>query len=175
MERGISRVFVTRAAGARSRGLLTSAELRIPCVLGRAGISYLKREGDGATPAGVLHPTQVLYRPDRIGRPDTALPRKVIGLTDGWCDDPGDRNYNRPVTLPYPGRHENLWRADRLYDLVVVLDWNVAPTAKGRGSAIFMHLAQPDRSPTEGCVAMAPEAMARLLKRLSPHTRIEIG
>jgi L,D-peptidoglycan transpeptidase YkuD (ErfK/YbiS/YcfS/YnhG family) len=149
--------------------------MRIPCVLGRAGISRFKREGDGATPAGTLRARFVLYRPDRMARPDTQMPIAAINRADGWCDDPNDRNYNRPVTLPYPARHERLWRDDHLYDIVVVLDWNMAPAVQGRGSAIFMHLARADRAPTEGCVAVAPRALASLLKGLTTATEIEIG
>ncbi len=74
---------------------------------------------------------------------------------DGWCDDADDAAYNKPVPLPYPGRHEILWRADAIYDLVGVLGWNDAPVVKGRGSAIFLHVARPDYAPTEGCIALS--------------------
>ena len=147
----------------------------VPCALGRAGLASNKREGDGATPAGILRPLAVLYRPDRGARPQTRLPVGVIGPDSGWCDDPGDHAYNRPVRLPYPGRHEKLWRSDRLYDVIVVLDYNTAPTIRGAGSAIFLHIAREDFAPTEGCIAVAPDALRRLLAGMDQRTMIAVG
>lgn len=134
-----------------------------PCALGAGGLRALKREGDGGTPVGRLRLCHVLYRPDRIGRPRTALPVSAIRPQAGWCDDPGDRNYNRPVTLPYRGRAERLWRDDGLYDLLVVLDHNERPRIKGRGSAIFLHVARPGHTPTEGCIALHRDHLLRLI------------
>jgi L,D-peptidoglycan transpeptidase YkuD (ErfK/YbiS/YcfS/YnhG family) len=131
--------------------------------LGRAGITQHKQEGDGATPAGMLELRRVLYRADRIARPIASLPIEPIAPEDGWCDDPGHRDYNRPVRLPHDGRHEALWRRDALYDLIGVLGWNDAPVERGRGSAIFLHPARPDRGPTEGCVALALPDLLTLL------------
>jgi L,D-peptidoglycan transpeptidase YkuD (ErfK/YbiS/YcfS/YnhG family) len=144
------------------------------CALGRAGISHRKREGDGATPAGTLSPLLVLYRPDRMPRPRTRLPVRPLRPTDGWCDDPGDRNYNRAVTLPYAARHELLWRKDHLYDILVVLDWNLEPAIPNLGSAIFLHLERPDGGPTEGCIAIAPASMQRVLRDMDETTKIDI-
>jgi L,D-peptidoglycan transpeptidase YkuD (ErfK/YbiS/YcfS/YnhG family) len=93
---------------------------------------------------------------------------------DGWCDDPADRRYNRPVHLPYAGRHEHLWRADRLYDVIVVLDYNLAHPRPGAGSAIFLHIAGPGFPATEGCIAVTPAAMRRLLSRMTPRTVIAV-
>ncbi|HEY8611669.1 MAG TPA: L,D-transpeptidase family protein [Roseomonas sp.] len=126
------------------------------CAIGRGGISDQKREGDGATPRAFLPLRRVLYRADRGRAPHCAVPVEPIGPADGWCDDPSDAAYNRPVTLPYPGRHEVLWRDDSLYDIIGVLGWNDDPVVSGRGSAIFLHVARPDYAPTEGCVALAP-------------------
>lgn len=123
--------------------------------LGRAGVRAGKREGDFATPAGLLSLRRLLYRADRGPVPRAAVPREPIGPADGWCDDPADAAYNRPVRLPYPARCEALWRADALYDLLAVLGWNDAPVEPGRGSAIFLHVATPDFAPTAGCVALA--------------------
>lgn len=125
------------------------------CALGRGGIRVDKREGDGATPAGLLPLRRLLYRADRIAPPVApGLPVEPIAPADGWCDDPGHPDYNRPVTLPHPARHEALWREDTVYDLIGVLGWNDAPVERGRGSAIFLHLARPDLAPTEGCIAL---------------------
>ena len=124
------------------------------CALGRAGPRERKHEGDGATPAGVLALRRVLYRADRVAKPRAAVPREPIGAQDGWCDDPSHADYNRQVRLPHPGRCEELWRRDGLYDVVGVLGWNDAPVVGGRGSAIFLHVARGDYAPTEGCVAL---------------------
>lgn len=133
--------------------------------LGRGGIRTDKREGDGATPAGLLQLRRVLYRADRTAIPATTLPREPIGRADGWCDDAGHPDYNRMVHLPHPARCEELWRADGLYDLLAVLGWNDAPVERGRGSAIFLHVARPDHAPTEGCVALAAGDLRDVLAR----------
>jgi L,D-peptidoglycan transpeptidase YkuD (ErfK/YbiS/YcfS/YnhG family) len=123
------------------------------CALGRGGLRPDKREGDGATPVGTFPLRRVLWRADRLDRPATALPVAPIARDDGWCDDPADPRYNRPVRLPYPARHEALWRDDALYDLLVVLGHNDDPPVPGLGSAIFLHCARPDYAATEGCIA----------------------
>ena len=131
--------------------------------LGRSGVRVHKQEGDGATPAGLLPLRRVLYRLDRLPPPDCAVPIEPIAETDGWCDDPTHRDYNRPVRLPHEARCEDLWRQDGLYDVVGVLGWNDTPVVKGHGSAIFLHVARPDYAPTEGCVALALPDLLRML------------
>lgn len=137
----------------------------IRCALGSAGVvpAGAKREGDGATPAGLWPFRRVLWRPDRGPGPQTRLPCAPIAPDDGWCDAPDDAAYNLPVTLPYPASAERLWREDRVYDLIVVLGYNDDPVAPGAGSAIFLHLAQPDFAPTQGCVAVAAGDLLHLL------------
>ena len=135
-----------------------------------------KREGDGATPVGRFALRRLLYRRDRLpAAPATALPAAVIGRDDGWCDDPGDPAYNRPVRLPYPASHERLWREDGLYDLVVVLGHNDDPPVPGLGSAVFLHVARPDYGPTEGCVALARDDLLVLLEGCGAGTMLEIA
>ena len=131
--------------------------------LGRTGVRTHKLEGDGATPVGVLPLRRVLYRLDRIAAPDCAVPLEPIAETDGWCDDPSHRDYNRAVHLPHEAHYEELWRQDRLYDLIGVLGWNDRPVERGRGSAIFLHVARPDYAPTAGCVALALADLLTLL------------
>lgn len=144
-------------------GTFRLAGLRCRAALGRGGVRTDKQEGDGATPAGLLALRRVLYRADRVARPRAAVPVLPLAPHDGWCDDPADAGYNRPVRLPHPARHEELWRADALYDIVGVLGWNDAPVVRGRGSAIFLHVARPDWAPTEGCIALAlPDLRAAL-------------
>jgi L,D-peptidoglycan transpeptidase YkuD (ErfK/YbiS/YcfS/YnhG family) len=137
------------------------------CALGKGGVvaATRKQEGDGATPAARLPLRRVLYRADRGPAPACAVAVEPLDPADGWCDDAADRAYNRPVRLPFGGRHEVLWRADAIYDVIGVLGWNDAPVERGRGSAIFLHLARPDFSPTEGCVALAPGDLRLVLSR----------
>ncbi len=170
----LPRIIVAATGSIAQRGLLTAGGLTVPCALGRSGIRGGKREGDGATPRGGWHPVAVFWRADRLARPATVLPIQPLTPKDGWCDDPANRRYNRPVRLPYAGRHERLWRADRLYDVIVVLDYNLAHPRKGAGSAIFLHIAGPGFAPTEGCIAVAPDAMRRLLARMGPRTVIDV-
>ena len=145
------------------QGLLQLRGLSWRCALGRGGVRVLKEEGDGATPAGLLPLRRVLYRADRVAVPRAAVAREPIGEQDGWCDDPGHRDYNRQIRLPHPARHEELWRRDEVYDVVGVLGWNDAPVLRGRGSAIFLHVARADYAPTEGCVALSrPDLLAVL-------------
>ncbi len=150
------------------------ASLVLPCALGRSGRATRKHEGDGATPSGIWRPELVLYRADRVQRPTTALPIRPINVDDGWCDAIGDRNYNRWVRHPYPASAERLWRADHLYDVVVVLNHNTRPRVQGAGSAIFMHLARPGYRPTEGCVALTRRHLLFVLARMGRGTRIVI-
>jgi L,D-peptidoglycan transpeptidase YkuD (ErfK/YbiS/YcfS/YnhG family) len=143
------------------------------CALGRGGIRADKREGDGATPVGCFALRRVLYRPDRLVEvPRTGLPVAPIAPKDGWCDDAGDPAYNRPVTLPYAASHEEMWRADGLYDVVVVLGHNDDPVVPGQGSAVFLHVAKPDYEPTAGCVALHLGDLLALLCCCAPGDRL---
>jgi L,D-peptidoglycan transpeptidase YkuD (ErfK/YbiS/YcfS/YnhG family) len=168
------RIVVVRATGDHRRGILVAGPVHARCALGRSGIAWRKREGDGATPAGTFGLVAVLYRPDRVPRPRTSLPVTAIRENSGWCDDPADRAYNREVRLPFAASHERLWRDDHLYDVVVIIDFNLSPPAPGAGSAIFLHLAREDFAPTEGCVAVSPETMRRLLARVGPGSVIDV-
>jgi L,D-peptidoglycan transpeptidase YkuD (ErfK/YbiS/YcfS/YnhG family) len=136
---------------------------RLRCAVGWAGIVGDKREGDGASPAGLWPMREVLFRRDRLGPIETALPVRALAPADGWCDDPADPAYNRRVRLPCAARAERLWRIDRLYDIVVPLGFNDDPVVPGAGSAIFLHVADPDFAATEGCVALALGDLLQLL------------
>jgi len=193
---GMPELVVRRRAGtgpaARHHGLLMLEGRAIPVALGRSGTAFDKREGDGRSPAGRFTILRALYRPDRMARPATRLPLAPIRRDDGWCDDPGDRRYNRPVRLPMGGSravsHERMWREDHLYDLVLILDHNTRPRVARRGSAVFVHLARQVArqvgagqgkagqgfAPTEGCIALRRADMRRLLAMLRPGARIVI-
>jgi L,D-peptidoglycan transpeptidase YkuD (ErfK/YbiS/YcfS/YnhG family) len=172
--RRVRTVVISGLSAAGSRGVVRLGVLNLPCALGRRGRRARKREGDGATPVGSWQTLRVLYRADRIRRPMTGLPVKPIGRDDGWCDAPADRNYNRPVRLPYPASAEAVWRADGLYDIVVVLSHNTRPRVRGSGSAIFLHVAKSGYAPTEGCIALRREHLPALLRILNAATVIRV-
>ena len=155
---------------AQANGTLFLGEGEVRCALGRGGVVAAadKREGDGATPLGDWPLRGVLYRADKHPPPATRLPLQPIGPDDGWCDAPEDPAYNRPVRLPYGASAERLCRDDELYDRVVVLGHNDDPPVAGLGSCIFLHVARPDFSPTEGCVALARADLDRLLAVAAP-------
>ncbi len=154
-------------------GTLIWKEKTYACALGKSGVTENKKEGDGATPIGCFVLREVLYRPDVVGKePITDLPISVILKNDGWCDDPDDPAYNKRVSLPYSGRHESLWRIDEIYDVIVPLGYNDEPVVAGKGSAIFMHVARPNYTPTEGCIALELSDLLEILRTVSRETKI---
>ena len=157
---------VTRreTGGAPHLAMLTLGRTTVPCAIGEAGLTDSKREGDGATPIGLLPLRRVLFRADRVRPPPPGtVPRAPIGASDGWCDDPLDSAYNRAVRLPYGARAERLHREDDRYDVVGILGWNDAPVVRDRGSAIFLHVATADLGPTAGCIALPLPDLLHLL------------
>jgi L,D-peptidoglycan transpeptidase YkuD (ErfK/YbiS/YcfS/YnhG family) len=143
--------------------------------IGPGGIAIKGGEGDGITPRGSFPVREVFYRADRISKPVTALPLRALEKDDGWCDAPGDPNYNRRVLLPYPASAEQMWREDHLYDLVAVLGYNDDPVVPGKGSAIFLHLARPDFSATHGCVALTRDDWLAAIAQLKPGDQVMIS
>ena len=143
-----------------------------PCAIGKGGVRADKTEGDGATPAGCWPIRRVLYRADRLPRPETVFPCDPLQPYDGWCDAPADPRYNEQVRLPYAGRHERLWRDEEIYDCIVVLGYNDAPVRAGAGSAIFLHVARRDLAPTEGCVALPRDDLLDFLRAAEPVSRV---
>ena len=139
------------------------------------GIAVKGGEGDGITPIGAFPVREIFYRADRIPKPDTRLKLRALEKDDGWCDAPDDPNYNRLVKLPYPASAEQMWRQDHLYDLVVVLGYNDDPVMPGKGSAIFLHLARPDYSHTQGCVALAYGDAVAAIAQLQPGDQVVIS
>jgi len=168
-------VRVNPAAGNPRRGWLTAEGWTIPVALGRGGIKANKREGDGGTPRGIFYPRQLWWRADRHIRPRTFLPTRAIRPEDAWCEDVASRHYNRSIRLAEGEPGDRLAREDHLYDFIVEIDHNTRPRIAGRGSAVFLHLARANFSPTAGCVSMTHSAMLRLLRRMGPQTRILIG
>jgi L,D-peptidoglycan transpeptidase YkuD (ErfK/YbiS/YcfS/YnhG family) len=148
--------------------------LAIPVVLGRSGIRADKREGDGATPRGRHRLVRLWWRADRFPKPRTFLPARRITANLAWCEDTADRRYNRPFQRSATEPGDRLKRDDHLYDFIIEIDHNTRPRVAGRGSAVFVHVARPNRAPTAGCVALTAPALRRLLARVGPKTRIGI-
>ena len=171
-------------------GHVKAGSLTLACALGRTGVTYAKREGDKATPAGTMRLLHGYYRSDRMARPFCRIPLRPLTRDLGWCDEPNAPIYNRPDASPMRVSHEKMWRTDGLYDVVFVLDYNIAPRRRSRGSAIFLHCAKPSLTtkpvptklgplrvglnPTLGCVALRPEDMRRLLGRLAHNARLTV-
>jgi L,D-peptidoglycan transpeptidase YkuD (ErfK/YbiS/YcfS/YnhG family) len=172
----ISRAFVRQLPRLPDRppmGLIRIGSQALFCALGRNGVGVKRREGDSITPIGHFRIAKWMRRPDRwtIFRADC----RAIARTDGWCDDPRSFSYNRAVRLPVPFSAETLWRDDSLYDILGVIDFNQRPRVIGRGSAIFMHIAQDGYRPTAGCIALAAGDFRKMQFRLGPAPQIVVG
>lgn len=159
-----------------SDGRFTGEGLSFRCALGKGGVKPAagKREGDGASPIGIWPVRRLWYRPDKGTAPQAGIPGIALHPRDGWCDAPDHPAYNRPVLLPYPASHEQMWREDSLYDLVVELGFNDDPPVAGKGSAIFMHVVRPGYLPTEGCIALAEDDLREVISRLTGASTVEI-
>ena len=155
--------------------MLLAGPLAIPVALGRSGIRANKTEGDGATPRGRFRLVRLWWRADRHARPFTLLPVCRLDAELAWCEDRADRRYNRPFRRSAIEPGDRLWREDHLYDFIIELDHNTRPRIAGRGSAVFVHVARPERSPTAGCIALSIRELRRLLPRLRRGTRIVVG
>ena len=142
--------------------------------IGRAGVTAAKKEGDGATPAGIYPLLSGFYRADRLAPPHSGLPMRALSPGDAWADDPADPDYNRLTTLPHPAHAEPMWLKDAVYDLLVVIGYNMDPVVPGAGSAIFLHIARPDFSPTAGCIAVERDVLIGLVPLLGPGSTIAI-
>lgn len=170
----LARIVVRSAPRDQRRAILQAGTLSIPAAIGRSGRTSRKREGDGATPIASMPLLYAYHRGDRIKPPQSLL---LLLRTRGdmlWCDANGHPNYNRPVRAPFKASHERIERVDELYDICVVMDWNMRMRKRGCGSAIFFHIARPGFTPTEGCVAIRHRDMCRLLPHLDRRTILQV-
>jgi L,D-peptidoglycan transpeptidase YkuD (ErfK/YbiS/YcfS/YnhG family) len=158
----------------RCRAIIRYGSLAIPAALGRSGMSALKREGDGATPIARMRLLYGFTRAERIRLPRTPLRVKRIGKDMLWCYQPEHPSYNRPVKVPFRPSHEEMMRADGLYDICLVLDWNITSRKRYAGSAIFFHLIKPGYEPTAGCIAVHLRDMKRLLPFMRKGTMVKV-
>jgi len=170
----ITRLVVRPAPRDQKRAILQAGHLTFPAALGRGGRTSRKREGDGATPIAAMPLLFAYRRGDRGPWPSSPLTMRRSQPDMLWCDAVSDPNYNRPVRSPFSPSHEKLQRQDELYDVCIVLDWNLRSRKRQCGSAIFFHIARPGYTPTEGCVAISPRDMRRLLPHLSPRTVLQV-
>ena len=173
-QRYVGLIWVRQKPLQRSRARLSAGNLTLDVAIGRSGMRVDKREGDGATPIGTFALGRLWLRPD-AQRHQCALPVRMTRKDDIWCDAPDHRLYNQPAKLPFPASHEVFWREDDLYHAVIEVEWNRRPAIKGRGSAIFLHLARAGLLPTAGCVAVQRKDLARLLARIGRNTQLRFS
>lgn len=167
-------LVVRKAPRFRHRAIVQVGALFFQGAIGRNGITARKREGDGATPLAVMALREGYARRDRGSVPASGLVLRSTRRDDLWCDAAFHARYNRPVKAPFAPSHEEMHRRDELYDICIVLDWNVTMRKQGAGSAIFFHLIRPGYEPTAGCVALSRRDMVRLLPHLRRGTRIKV-
>ena len=147
---------------------------KLRCSIGKNGISYKKKEGDNKTPRGKFRFKYILYRKDRIPNLKTKLKKIVICKKMGWCDDPSSKYYNQMIKLPFKGSAEKLWLKDNIYDIIIIIDYNLNPVIKFKGSAIFLHLAKNTYQSTKGCVAINKNDMKLLLEKINKKSKLQI-
>ena len=159
----------------KKSGYLQYKNLKFRCALGKAGIKKKEKEGDNVTPKGVFKISSIYYRPDKIKNIITTIKKIKIKKNIGWCDDPNSHFYNQPISLPNKFGHEKLYRNDSLYDLILVLNYNVNPIIKNKGSAIFIHIAKKNYKKTRGCVALKKNHLIELISKIKKNTKIKIN
>ena len=147
---------------------------KVKCAIGKRGIGIKKREGDLITPSGIYKIKYIFYRPDKIKNLKTKFRKKTINKKMGWCDDPKSKKYNKLINLPFKFNYEKLYRADGIYDIILVLNFNSKPIKRNRGSAIFIHIAKKNYSPTKGCVAIRRADIKILAKKIDKKTLVKI-
>ena len=148
---------------------------KLRCVVGKRGITHNKKEGDQKTPKGSFKLEYILYRKDKIPVVRSLLKKKPIKKNMGWCDDNASKLYNKLIKFPFKYSAEKLWKLKRIYDLIIVINYNLSPVIKNKGSAIFIHIARKNYSPTEGCVALNKKDLLFLLSKVNNKTKLIIN
>ena len=156
-------------------GYLKYKDFKFKCALGKAGIGEKKREGDNVTPTGTFKIVKIYYRSDRIKKISSKFRAIEITKNMGWCDDPNSKNYNQLINLPSKYGHEKLFKKNNIYDIIVVLNYNMKPVVKNKGSAIFIHVAKNNYQPTQGCIALKKNDLLKLLSKISRNIKIKIN
>ena len=153
---------------------LTYKQYKVKCAVGKRGIGLKKKEGDLITPIGEFRIKYILYRKDRVKKIQSKLKMIIIKKNMGWCDDPASKNYNRMVNLPFRTSYERLFRKENIYDIILVLDYNMNPIKKNKGSAIFIHIAKKNYKKTEGCIAIKKIELLKIIKEIKINTKVKI-
>ena len=156
-------------------GFLTCQSQRYKCSIGYNGLTNNKSEGDGCTPVGTFKINKIYYRPDKIINSKFSIESEIIEESGGWCDDVESELYNQKINFPFNQSAEHLYRSDDLYDIVCVIDYNLNPIVRGKGSAIFLHVASEDFSPTHGCVAIKKDDLLHIALQLQKESTININ
>ena len=158
-----------------NKNYLTYSDYKVKCCIGKRGINFKKKEGDLITPRGLFKILEVFYRKDRIKNLKCQIKKTIIRKNMGWCDDPESNKYNKLITYPFKFSSEKLYRSDNIYDIILVLSFNIRPVIKKKGSAIFIHVAEKNFSPTRGCVAIKKKVLLQLIKKINKRTVITIN
>ena len=156
-------------------GYLKYKDLKFKCALGKAGIGNKKVEGDNITPNGIFRIVKIYYRKDRVKKLSSKFKLIKINEKMAWCDDPKSRKYNQLIKLPTKYSHEILYRRDNIYDLIFVLNYNMKPIIKNKGSAIFIHVAKKNYKKTAGCIALKKSDLIFLVKEINENTKVIIN
>jgi len=156
-------------------GYLKYKDLKFKCALGKSGIGNKKIEGDNITPKGNFRIFKIYYRKDRLKKLSSKFTLTEIIKDMGWCDDPKSKKYNQLIKLPTNYSHENLYRRDNIYDLILVLNYNMKPTIKNKGSAIFIHITKKNYQPTKGCIALKKNNLVKLISKIDKNIKIKIS
>ena len=149
-------------------------DFKVKCSVGKRGIGFKKKEGDLITPKGIFKIKNVFYRKDRLKKLKTSLKKTAIQKRMGWCDDPKSKRYNQLIYYPFRYNSEKLYRKDNIYDLILILNYNMDPVKKNKGSAIFIHVAKKKMTPTKGCLAIKKIDLLKLLKLIEKKTLVKI-
>ena len=156
-------------------GYLKYNDIKFKCALGKSGIGKKRIEGDNITPKGTFKIIKIYYRKDRIKKINSIFKLIEIKKDMGWCDDPESKKYNQLIKLPSKYRHEKLFRNDRIYDLIIVLNYNMSPVIKNKGSAIFIHIAKNNYNKTKGCIALKKKDLIEIVSKIKRDTKVIIN
>ena len=155
-------------------GYLKYKDLKFKCALGKSGIGNKKIEGDKITPKGNFKIIKIYYRKDRLKKLSSKFTLTQITRNMGWCDDLKSKKYNQPIKLPTKYSHEALYRRDNIYDLILVLNYNMKPIIKNKGSAIFIHVEKNNYKKTAGCITLRKTHLICLVKKIKKKTKVII-
>ena len=156
-------------------GLIKYKNFKFRCALGKAGMGEKKQEGDNVTPTGTFKIVKIYYRSDRIKKISSKFRAIEITKNMGWCDDPNSKNYNQLINLPSKYGHEKLFKKNNIYDIIVVLNYNMKPVVKNKGSAIFIHVAKKNYQPTQGCIALKKNDLLKILSKINKNIKIKVN